>query len=97
LTKLDVLDGFATVKVCTGYRVDGHLLTAYPDRADLLARAEPVYAELDGWNSGLGDVREPDQLPTAAKALIELVEEQVGVAVRVVGVGAERDDYLIWS
>jgi adenylosuccinate synthase len=56
-----------------------------------------VYAELDGWNTGLGDVREPNQLPTAAKALIELVEEQVGVPVRVVGVGAERDDYLIWS
>ena len=48
LTKLDVLDGFDTVKVCTDYRIDGRTLTAYPDRADLLARVEPVYETLAG-------------------------------------------------
>ncbi len=52
---------------------------------------------LPGWGSELGDVREPADLPAGTRVLIELVEAQVGVPVRVVGVGAERDDYLIWA
>ncbi|MBA3288335.1 MAG: adenylosuccinate synthase [Acidimicrobiia bacterium] len=96
LTKLDVLDGFATVKVCTGYLLDGAAVRAYPDRADVLARIEPVYDELPGWGTTLSEVREPVDLPAAAGALIALVEREVGIPVRVVGVGAERDDYVIW-
>ena len=97
LTKLDVLDGFDAVKVCTDYRLDGRTLPGYPDRADVIAAVEPVYTTLDGWGTELGEVREPSDLPAGAKALIELVEQQAGVPVRVVGVGAERDDYLIWK
>ena len=63
----------------------------------MLAQVEPVYTELAGWGTDLGDVREASLLPAGARALIELVEQQVGVPVRVVGVGAERDDYLIWQ
>jgi adenylosuccinate synthase len=97
LTKLDVLDGFETVQVCTDYRLDGRPLTGYPDRSDLLARVEPVYQALPGWGTGLRSVREPGQLPAEARALIELVEREVGIPVRVVGVGAERDDYVLWK
>jgi adenylosuccinate synthase len=97
LTKLDVLDEFDSVKVCTDYRLDGRSLTSYPDRADLLARVEPVYETLPGWGEGLRDIREAARLPDGARQLIELVERHVGVPVRVVGVGAERDDYLIWQ
>ena len=56
-----------------------------------------MYETLTGWGTELGAVREPAHLPDGARALIELVEAQVGVPVRVVGVGAERDDYLIWQ
>jgi adenylosuccinate synthase len=97
LTKLDVLDGFATVRVCTGYRLDGELVDHYPDRSDILARIEPVYETLDGWLCDLSSVREPDALPSAARQFLDLVESQVGVPVKVVGVGAERDDYLVWG
>src|SRR4029079_18561740 len=97
LTKLDVRDGFESVKVCTDYRLDGSTLTSYPDRSSLLDRVEPVYETLTGWGTELGAGREPAHLPDGARALIELVEAQVGVPVRVVGVGAERDDYLIWQ
>jgi adenylosuccinate synthase len=97
LTKLDVLDGFDTVKVCTGYRLDGAPLQHYPDRSDVLARVEPVYETLPGWRSDLSDTREPSALPDAARRFLALVEDQVGVPVRVVGVGAERDDYLLWT
>jgi adenylosuccinate synthase len=97
LTKLDILDGFDTIKICTGYRLDGVLLDHYPDRSDLLGDVEPVYVTLDGWGSVLSDTREPGQLPDAAKRFIEVVEREVGIPVRVVGVGAERDDYLVWA
>ena len=97
LTKLDILDGFETIKICTGYRLDGVLLEHYPDRSELIADVEPVYETLPGWGSVLSDKREPGQLPPEAKRFIEIVEEQVGVPVKVVGVGAERDDYLVWA
>ncbi len=97
LTKLDILDGFETIKICTGYRLDGTLLEHYPDRSELIADVEPVYETIPGWGSVLSDKREPGQLPPEAKRFIEIVEEQVGVPVKVVGVGAERDDYLVWA
>jgi len=97
VTKLDVLDRFSVVKVCTGYRLDGKRLSSYPDRSDLLGSVEPEYATLPGWGTGLGEVREPADLPATARALLELVEGEVGVPVRVVGVGADRDDYLVWQ
>ena len=97
LTKLDILDGFETIKICTGYWLDGHVLENYPDRSELLARVEPIYESIDGWGSVLNDTREPGQLPSQAQRFIEIVEREVGVPVRVVGVGAERDDYLVWT
>jgi adenylosuccinate synthase len=97
LTKLDVLDGFATVKVCVGYRLDGRVVEAYPDRSDVLARVEPVYETLDGWRTSLSATRESGGLPAQARGFLALVESQVGVPVKVVGVGAEREDYLLWT
>jgi adenylosuccinate synthase len=97
LTKLDVFDTFDQVKVCTGYRVGGSALRNYPDRMELLADVEPIYAELPGWNTSLADVREPGHLPVQAQDFVRLIESEVGVPIRIVGVGAERDDYLLWS
>ncbi|MGD9999823.1 MAG: adenylosuccinate synthase [Ilumatobacteraceae bacterium] len=97
LTKLDVLDSFDTVKVCVGYRIGGERLAHYPDRIDLLGQVEPVYIELPGWQRELRHARHRNELPAAAKAFVELVEAEVGVPIAVVGVGAERDDYLHWG
>jgi adenylosuccinate synthase len=97
LTKLDVFDTFETLKVCTGYQLGGTTLANYPDRMELLAEVEPVYAELPGWNRSLAAVREPGALPVQAQDFVRLVEVEVGVPIRIVGVGAERDDYLLWS
>ena len=97
LTKLDVFDTFETVKVCTGYRVGDMLLANYPDRMELLADVEPVYTEFPGWNCSLADIREPADLPDEAQAFLRLVESEIGVPIRIVGVGAERDDYLLWD
>ena len=97
LTKLDILDGFDTVKICTGYTLDGKPVTDYPDQYDVLERIKPVYEELPGWKTPINEIREPGELPAEAKAFIAVVEREVGVRVNVVGVGAERDDYLIWE
>jgi adenylosuccinate synthase len=96
LTKLDVLDGFDTIRICTGYRLDGRPLEQYPDRSDVLAAVEPVYEDIDGWGRPLTETRAADALPPQARRFIEIVEAQVGIPVGVVGVGAERDDYLLW-
>jgi adenylosuccinate synthase len=97
LTKLDILDGFEQVKICTAYRRNGTLVDDYPDRSDILAEIEPVYEELDGWGTELNGAREPGELPAAAKRFLDVVEREVGVPIKVVGVGAERDDYLVWT
>ncbi len=94
ITKIDVLDGFDTIKVCVGYELDGQRLAQYPDRLADLAAVTPVYTELPGWNRSLSLCREPGELPPAARALVELVEREVGIPVRFVGVGPDRDDVV---
>ena len=81
LTKLDVLDTFDEVKVCTAYDADG----------------EPVYATLPGWRTDISAVTDVDALPGEARAFIALVEREVGIPIRIVGTGAERDSYVNWS
>ncbi len=97
LTKLDVLDGFDKVQICTGYRVDGDEDPGSPDRLDLLDRVEPVYETIEGWTTSLAECRRPDELPLAARRFVETVEREVGVPVRIIGVGAERDAVVEWD
>ncbi len=95
LTKLDVLDDFDTIRVCVGYRLDGRTLAAYPDDAEVLARVECDYEDLSGWRQPLRACRKESDLPTQARALIELVERTTGVPVSLIGVGPERDDCVV--
>mgnify|MGYP003352653537 CR=1 FL=1 len=91
ITKLDVLDTFETVRICVDYKVGGRRIHDYPDRLDLLAEVEPIYVDLPGWCTSLEAVRRLEDLPMRARAFVDLVEEQVGVPVRYVGVGPDRD------
>ncbi|MFM8867278.1 MAG: adenylosuccinate synthase [Ilumatobacteraceae bacterium] len=95
LTKLDVLDTFDTIKVCTAYRVGGRLLPGYPDDVATLADATPEYEEIRGWKTDLRSHRTYDELPDGARRLVELVERHVGVPVTIIGVGPERDDCVV--
>ena len=97
LTKLDVLDTFEQVNICTGYLVDGREYQGYPDRIDLLDRVEPVYETIEGWQTSLAECRRPEDLPPAARRFVEIVEHEVGVPVRIIGVGAERDAVVEWD
>jgi adenylosuccinate synthase len=95
LTKLDILDTFETVRVCVAYELNGKELSGYPDDAQLLDQVTPKYVDLPGWNKSVSSVRDYVNLPSQAKALIELVEKHVGVPVTMIGVGPERNECVV--
>jgi adenylosuccinate synthase len=94
LTKLDVLDTFDTVKVCVAYELDGERFDHLPYHQSVLHKVEPVYAELPGWGTDLTGATEPSDLPEAARAYVAFLTEQVGVPIRLVGVGPGRDQFV---
>src|SRR5262249_43185008 len=91
LTKLDVLDEFATIRVCTGYDIDGRRIDRLPDDTETQMRAKPVYTEMQGWQRSTTACRSLDGLPAAARRYVDMLAEQVGVPVRTISVGADRD------
>ena len=95
MTKLDVLDGLDTIKLCTGYRADGVVSAEPPLFVDAFADVEPVYEEMPGWTAPtLGVTREQD-LPEAARRYLARIEELVGVPIDVISTGPDRDQTII--
>jgi adenylosuccinate synthase len=94
ITKLDILDVFDTLKVCVAYEVDGRRLGHLPDNQSVLHKVRPVYEDLPGWSSDTSTFTEPGQLPAAALDYVSFLEEQVGVPIRLLGVGPGRDQYV---
>jgi adenylosuccinate synthase len=94
ITKLDILDGLSTVKVCVAYDVHGERVTHLPYHQSDLHAATPIYEELPGWDTPLSEMTEMNQLPAAAEAYLAFLEEQVGVPVTLVGVGPGREQVL---
>ncbi len=95
LTKLDVLDGLETLKVCTGYRVDGEKLDYLPALASAQAKVEPVYEELEGWSESTQGARSWAELPATAVKYIRRVEELIEVPVALLSTSPERDDTIL--
>lgn len=94
LVRLDVLDVFPTVKVCTGYRLNGQAIDSFPSHVVDLERCEPVYEELPGWQAPTDGVRRFEDLPGPAKAYIQRLEELLGCPFDVIGVGASREQTI---
>jgi adenylosuccinate synthase len=94
ITKLDVLDAFATLKVCVAYEAGGKRYESFPDNQSVLHDVTPVYEELPGWQTDISSCAEPHDLPGPARAYIAFLEEQVGVPIKLVGVGAGRDQFV---
>ena len=95
VTKLDVLSIFDRIPVCVGYRLpDGTVLDEFPAHQSDFHHAQPVYEELEGWNTDISGVRTFDALPTAARGYLEFIEQQVGVPVAIVGTGQRRDQII---
>ncbi len=94
LTKLDVLDTFPEVRICTGYMVDGELHDEFPDDLVRLERAQPVFETLPGWSTDTSGARSLDDLPPAARAFMDRLEELTGVPIQFVSVGTQREQII---
>jgi adenylosuccinate synthase len=94
VTKLDVLSGLETLKICTAYRRDGTALTDLPFGPADLSPYEPVYEELPGWGEDIRGIRNWQELPAAAKNYLERITSLTGMPVRLVSVGPEREQVI---
>lgn len=94
VTKLDVLDTFDTLKICTGYKVDGEIIDYVPETA-LQEIAEPIYEEWAGWNCDTTKARQWEDLPAKAQAYLRRIEELTGAPIVFVSVGPERDQIIV--
>jgi adenylosuccinate synthase len=97
LTKLDVLDGLDTVKVCVAYDVEGERHEHLPYHQSELHKATPIYEELPGWGVDLSKCTQRSELPEPAEAYLAFLEAQVGVPITLVGVGPGREQFLHFS
>ena len=95
ITKLDVLDELADVRLCTGYRIDGERRDTPPGSAEELARCEPVYEDMPGWQSPTAGMRSRGGLPSRARAFIDRIESLAGVPVDIISTGAGRDETIL--
>ncbi len=91
LTKLDVLDGFDEIKVCTGYKVSsGEILSEYPLDLGVYSSCEPVYETLKGWNDDISEITDYNELPENAKLYIDFIAQRTGIPIKMVSVGTRR-------
>ena len=94
VTKLDVLDTLERLAICTGYRVGGQSVAEFPGDITQLVELEPVYEWLDGWQSPTNEARTLADLPSAARAYLDRIEELVETPIRYVSVGTRRDQII---
>ena len=95
LTRLDILDGFPSVKICVGYRLDGQELDRFPSNTGLLARCQPVYEEHPGWDQPTASATELSQLPENALAYVRRIEELVGCPAQIISTGPSREETIM--
>ncbi|MEL6510136.1 MAG: adenylosuccinate synthase [Pseudomonadota bacterium] len=95
LTKMDVLDGLETLKICTGYMLDGQEVDYLPTAADQQARCTPIYEEIEGWKESTAGARSWADLPAQAIKYIRRIEELIQCPVALVSTSPERDDTIL--
>ena len=95
LTRLDILDGSTSVKICVGYRVDGRELDRFPVNTSLLDRCQPIYEEFSGWDQPTAGATSMSQLPQNAITYVKRVEELVGCKVQIISTGPAREETIL--
>ncbi|APG63280.1 adenylosuccinate synthase [Sphingorhabdus lutea] len=95
LTKVDVLDGFDKIRICTGYRLNGKILDYFPANANDQAAVEPIYEEMDGWQETTAGARSWADLPAQAIKYIQRVQELIETPVALVSTSPQRDDTIL--
>lgn len=94
LTRLDVLDSFPSIKICTGYRLDGTVTDRFPTSIASLEKCQPVYEELPGWQCRTTDMRRFEELPKLAKAYVKRLEELMGCPIDIISIGPRREESI---
>ena len=95
VTRLDILDGFDEIKICTGYKYKGELLKGVPASLNVLAEVEPVYETFPGWKTDISGIRSYDALPENARKYLERMAEITGIALGIVSVGPSREQTIV--
>ena len=95
LTKLDVLDDFDTISVCTHYKLDGEITTVFPLDTEKVSEVKPVYKTFDGWRQSTRNTSRYEDLPAKAREYIRFIEEYTGVPFTIVSTGPKRSETII--
>jgi adenylosuccinate synthase len=95
ITKLDVLTGLETLKICVAYDLEGRRIQSRPASLTKLARCKPIYEELPGWKEEISSVRERNQLPAETKAYLKRIEEMTEVPLSIISVGPGREQTIV--
>ena len=95
ITKLDVLDGLAELKICNSYRLDGKVIDLLPIGADEVARCEPIYETMPGWSETTFGAKRWEDLPANAQAYLNRLELLCQVPIAIVSTGPERDETIL--
>jgi adenylosuccinate synthase len=95
MTKLDVLDGLDTIRVCVGYRSGGAVTSEPPLFTDAFAEIEPVYEELPGWSESTVGITRYAALPANARRYLERIEQLVGVPLDLISTGPDREQTIV--
>jgi adenylosuccinate synthase len=94
LTRLDILDIFPTVKICTGYKVNDKVIDWFPGDIAVLEKCQPVYEELPGWQAPTSGIREYKRLPLQARKYVERLEKLLSCPTSIISVGARREETI---
>ena len=95
LTKLDVLTGFKKIPICTAYSYNGQTVSEFPASSKVMAAAQPIYEEMDGWTERLDDVRKFSDLPATAQKYVRRIEAVIGTEIILVSVGPGREQTIV--
>ena len=95
ITKLDVLDGLDTIRICVGYRIDGKVTPEPPMNIEGYAEIEPVYEELPGWRESTVGITDHAALPAAARRYLERLEQHVSVPIDMISTGPDREQTIV--
>ena len=94
LTKMDVMDGFEEIKVCTSYKIDGEETNVFPLSLNEIEKVEPVYTTLPGWKNSIEGITDWNKLPSTAQSYIRFIEEYLGVKFTIVSTGPKRTETI---
>ena len=95
VTRLDILDNFDEIKMCTAYKLNGEIIDEIPASLKVLAQVEPVYETFDGWKTDISNVRRYEDLPINAQRYLERMAEVTGIKLGIISVGANRNQTIV--